>query len=174
MPQFVCRSAAHAGSSHVCRQVTPPETKQPTNPNALEMIMRATCSSIFAVLFCLALSGCGNRVNLQGKVTFSDDGSPLTCGMVLFDDGQIVARGPIGSDGTYAVGVERDNDGIPPGTYKVSIVDAAETIPSGSEYVPPSYKKLIDDKYFFAESSELQVTVEPSTKRFDIVVDRAK
>lgn len=136
--------------------------------------MRNICSSVFALLFCLALSGCGNRIQLQGKVTFSDDGSPLTRGMVLFDDGQLVARGPIGADGSYAVGVERENDGIPPGTYRVSIVDAAEEIPSGSDYVPPSYKKLIDDKYFLADTSELSVTVDASTKRFDIVVDRAK
>lgn len=136
--------------------------------------MRNLGSSIFLLLVALAFSGCSNRVHLEGTVTYSDDGSPLTRGMVLFDDGQIVARGPIGSDGNYAVGVEQENDGIPPGTYRVSIVDAAEEIPSGSEYVAPSYKKLIDEKYFLADTSELSVTVDTSTKRFDIAVDRAK
>jgi len=155
--------------AQAARVSTPPEHS--TTSNSWETIMRKTCSYIFIVLFCLVFAGCGNRVRLEGTVTFSDDGSPLTCGMVLFDDGQIVARGPIKSDGSYAVGVDRENDGIPPGTYKVSIVDAAETIPSGSDYVPPSYKKLIDDKYFFNDTSELNVAVDASTKRFDIVVE---
>lgn len=124
-------------------------------------------------LGCLALSGCSNRVPLEGNVTFSDDGSPLTCGTVLFDDGQVVARGPIRTDGTYAAGVEKEGDGIPPGTYKVSIVDAAEAIPGGSEYVAPTYRKLIDEKYFLGATSGIVVTVDASTRRYDIKVDRA-
>jgi hypothetical protein len=125
------------------------------------------------VLASLALASCSDRIPLQGRVTFSDDGSPLSRGMVLFDDGQIMARGPIQSDGTYAVGLDRDNDGIPAGTYRVSIVDAAEEIPPESEYVAPSYRKLIDEKYFLSETSGLEITVDSSTRRFDIEVDRS-
>lgn len=125
------------------------------------------------VLGSLGLAGCSDRVSLEGRVTFADDGSPLSRGMVLFDDGQIMARGPIQSDGRYAVGVERDNDGIPRGTYRVSIVDAAEEIPPESEYVAPTYRKLIDEKYFLSETSGLEITVDSATRRFDIEVERA-
>ena len=134
--------------------------------------MRRICASCLIGLFCLLLTGCSDRVPLEGKVTFADDGSPLTCGTVLFDNGTILARGPIQSDGTYAVGLEKEGDGIPPGTYQVSIVDAAEEIPSGSDYVPPSYEKLIHEKYFSKDSSGLEVSVDASTERFDIEVER--
>lgn len=130
-------------------------------------------SKLIAGMLCLVLSGCSDRVHLEGRVIFSDDGTPLTRGMVLFDDGQIVARGPIQSDGSYVVGVEKEKDGIPPGNYRVSIVDAAEEIPSGSDYVPPSYRKLIHEKYFLSETSGIEVSIDSSTNRFDIEVDRA-
>ena len=126
------------------------------------------------VLGCAFLTGCSSNVKLKGQVTFSDDGSPLTCGTVLFDNGTIVARGPVESDGSYTVGVDKAGDGIPPGTYRVSIVDAAEEIPGDSEYVAPSYKKLIDQKYFLADTSGLEVTVDSSTEDYDIKVERPK
>ncbi len=125
------------------------------------------------VLISLALVGCSDRIPLQGQVTFSDDGSPLSRGTVLFDDGQIMARGTIQSDGTYVVGIDREDDGIPAGTYRVSIVDAAEEIAPESEYVAPTYRKLIDDRYFLSETSGLEIAVDSSTRRFDIEVDRA-
>ena len=135
--------------------------------------MRRFRASFLIGLFCLAITGCGSdNVPLEGKVTFADDGSPLTCGTVLFDNGTILARGPIESDGTYTVGLEREGDGILPGTYQVSIVDAAKEIPSGSDYVPPSYEKLIHEKYFSKETSGLEVSVDSSMQQFDIEVDR--
>lgn len=131
-------------------------------------------SYLLASLACLLLSGCSDRVPLEGTVTFADDGSPLTRGTVLFDDGQTLARGPIAANGSYVVGSTEEGDGIVPGTYKVSIVDAAEEIPSGSEYVAPSYRKLIADKYFLKETSGMELSVDSSTGRYDIKVERAK
>ena len=136
--------------------------------------MRFCLHSIVVVVALVAL-GCGdaNRVNVRGKVTFSDDGSPLTRGIVCVDNDKVMARGTVQSDGSYAIGVEKDGRGIPPGSYKVSILFAQEEIPGGEPY-SPRYNKLIDDKYASRHTSGIELVVDPSTTRFDITVDRPK
>ena len=136
--------------------------------------MRCCLYSIVLIPSLLAL-GCGdaNRVNVKGTVTFSDDGSPLTRGMVCFDNDKIMARGTVKPDGSYAIGVEKDGRGIPPGDYKVSIFFAQEEIPGGAPYTP-SYKPLIDEKYASRDTSGIGIVVDSSTTRFDIKVDRPK
>ena len=134
--------------------------------------MRFHLHSIVVVVALVAL-GCGdaNRVNVRGKVTFSDDGSPLTRGIVCLDNDKVMARGTLQSDGSYAIGVEKDGRGIPPGSYKVSILFAQEEIPGGAPY-SPRYNKLIDEKYASRHTSGIELVVDPSTTRFDITVDR--
>jgi hypothetical protein len=136
--------------------------------------MRFHLHSIVVVVALVAL-GCGdpNRVNVRGKVTFSDDRSPLTRGIVCLDNDKIMARGTVQPDGSYAIGVEKDGRGIPPGSYKVSILFAQEEIPGGAPY-SPRYNKLIDDKYASRHTSGIELVVDPSTTRFDITVDRPK
>jgi hypothetical protein len=136
--------------------------------------MRFHLHSIVVVVALVAL-GCGdaNRVNVRGKVTFSDDGSPLTRGIVCLDNDKVMARGTLQSDGSYAIGVEKDGRGIPPGSYKVSILFAQEEIPGGAPY-SPRYNKLIDEKYASRHTSGIELVVDPSTTRFDITVDRPK
>ncbi len=134
--------------------------------------MRFHLHSIVVVVALVAL-GCGdaNRVNVRGKVTFSDDGSPLTRGIVCLDNDKLMARGTLQPDGSYAIGVEKDGRGIPPGSYKVSILFAQEEIPGGAPY-SPRYNKLIDEKYASRHTSGIELVVDPSTTRFDITVDR--
>jgi hypothetical protein len=136
--------------------------------------MRFHLHSIVVVVALVAL-GCGdpNRVNVRGKVTFSDDRSPLTRGIVCLDNDKIMARGTVQPDGSYAIGVEKDGRGIPPGSYKVSILFAQEEIPGGAPY-SPRYNKLSDDKYASRHTSGIELVVDPSTTRFDITVDRPK
>ena len=135
----------------------------------------------------IAVVGCGNGlVGLKGKVTYSDDGSPLTAGCVCFDDGKTLARGRINSDGTYTVGTLSQDDGLAPGTYKVYITQAIGPDPSGErapEYAPLGGTKtadsrlrqmvpLIDSKITTAEKSGMELDVTSATKTYDIVVDR--
>jgi hypothetical protein len=136
--------------------------------------MRSCLHSIVVIVALVAL-GCGdaNRVNVRGKVTFSDDGSPLTRGIVCLDNDKVMARGTLQPDGSYAIGVEKDGRGIPPGSYKVSVLFAQEEIPGGAPY-SPRYNKLIDDKYSSRHTSGIELVVDPSTTRFDITVDRPK
>lgn len=118
----------------------------------------------FAVFFLLAFAvcGCGENVPLKGKVVFSDDGSPLTCGTVIFVSDNFQSRGNIQPDGTFNVSSVRPGDGLPPGTYQVAVVGAVDT-----DVIP-----LIDPKQSSPETSGLTMTVDKSTKSYDITVDR--
>jgi len=133
---------------------------------------RLCLHGILAVLTLVAL-GCGdlNRVKVRGKVVFSDDSSPLTRGVVCFDNDKTMARGNIQPDGSYSVGMGNDGGGVDPGSYKVSILFAQEEVPGGTVYAP-RYKKLIDDKYVSRDTSGLEIVVDPSKTQFDIKVDR--
>jgi hypothetical protein len=125
------------------------------------------------ILFFIFL-GCGsNNVKISGTVTFSDDGLPVTAGEVLFDDGIRIARGVIQENGTFVMGLEHENNGVPNGTYKVSIVRAIKLLPNPDDIYPPPSEELIDERYSDKNTSGLSIVVEGSQK-YDIKVDRAK
>jgi hypothetical protein len=123
---------------------------------------------IAAVFF--PLTGCGGHTQLKGKVVF-EDGSPLTAGMVIFDDGATLARAPIQPDGTFIAGTEKENNGLPPGTYDVYITGAEEMLDNPEGKFPPPTKPLIHKKHTAAETSDLSVTIDKSTKDFTITVE---
>ncbi len=141
--------------------------KQPT--------VRFPFLGIVVLLTSLALSGCGNNIKVHGKVTFPD-GTPLTKGVVCFQNEQFLSRGPIASDGSYRLGMERDGSGIQPGHYQVYIADAIEV-----EKLPPSVgdvtripkeTPLIDWKFMDPRTAELQCDVAKGMKLpFDITVE---
>ena len=110
--------------------------------------------------------GCSNHVSLSGRVTYSDDGTPLEAGTVIFQAEKFYARGDILADGKYSLATHRPNDGLPPGKYQV-FVNMAVRSEAGSE-IP-----LITSKYTSIETSGLEVDVNRSTKTFDFQVDRA-
>jgi len=123
---------------------------------------------LFCFIMVLALIvGCGDsNVGLNGKVTFSDDGSPLTKGSVTFlKDGKI-AYGGLNENGTYVVGFLKATDGLPPGRYEVYV--------SGAEIVHEDGTRelLIDRKYENPETSGLVLDVTAATKEFNFHVDR--
>ena len=146
---------------------------------------------IYLSLFVLVVvAGCGSGlVPLRGTVTFSDDGSPLTTGVVYLDNGKNLARGTINADGTYIVGSLKNNDGLAPGHYRIYI-QAIGPDPSGAlepmalsagpGMAPPDASAprlrvqvlLIDAKFTSPETSGLEINVDRSTRSHDIVVDR--
>jgi len=143
---------------------------------------------LFVLLVLAVVSGCGSGlVPLRGTITFSDDGSPLTMGVILFDDGKTTAKGIIKPDGTYVVGSLKQNDGLAPGLYKISI-QAMVADPSGAPQIPqpmmgagpamvtapmpPPPVSLVAPKYNSARTSGLECNVDKSTKTYDIVVER--
>lgn len=124
---------------------------------------------IFAVI---ALVGCGKGYHkLGGRVTYSDDGTPLDCGQVCFDNGKHMARGKIDKNGYYTVGSFSEKDGLPPGSYNIVISGAVRDgglSASGHQIDIP----LIDPKYSSERTSGLIFVADGSKRAFDIQVER--
>jgi hypothetical protein len=136
----------------------------------------------FSILLLLVV-GCGN-VPLSGRVTFTDNGEPLTTGTVCFVSGNQQATGSIDTNGYYKVNFGTKS-GIPKGNYKVCIqeADKIEAIPTGGTIPNPTtgendpemfikHTSLIAAKYANTETSGLEFTVDGTKKTFDIAVDR--
>jgi hypothetical protein len=122
---------------------------------------------IFLILSLVLLAGCSHgRVQLGGKVTFSDDGSPVTQGTIVFVQDAFQATGTIQPDGSYVVGSFSTKDGLPPGNYAVWLYGITEILPGESE------RSLIDAKYESAETSGLTVQIDSATKNYDLKLDR--
>ncbi|MDR0870459.1 MAG: hypothetical protein LBN39_06665 [Planctomycetaceae bacterium] len=136
---------------------------------------QTTC---FILLLMIAFfAGCGNNnVGLKGKVVFSDNKEPVPRGLVYFDDGTRQSRGTIQSDGTFTMGSLKDQDGLPPGTYKVFFADVheqtGETKTSDGSAGEPIYTSLINKKYLSLDTSGLSQTVDATTKQIDFELDR--
>jgi hypothetical protein len=132
----------------------------------------------FAFVGVAFMFGCSDLRPLSGTVTFSDDGSPLTAGAVFFETPTYSARGTIGPDGRYVVGSMRATDGIPIGTYQVTIRGAEDVVsterPDGTWIERRT--ALIDAKYQDPDTSGLTFTVDGTrnTRTFDIQVERAR
>ena len=133
--------------------------------------------TFFLVVFLvlpLFLTGCSDHVSISGRVTYSDDGSPLELGRVVFEPekGIFHARGEIGADGKYSLSTNKPGDGLPPGKYRVYVDDTSRwvTNPDGRSGIEIP---LIETKHNYADTSGLVVDVDRKTKKFDFQVDRA-
>ena len=132
-------------------------------------------NSILLFLSALLLAGCGTgNIPISGTVTFSDDGSPLPTGTVIFDDGKSQAQGKIQPDGKYVMGFDKEANGVPPGTYAVTVIGAVEMLPNPEGRFPIPYAELIDVKHTDKATSGLTIDVNASQRIYDIQVDRAK
>jgi len=80
-------------------------------------VFRYRLGTLFLV--CLVALGCSPNVKVTGTVTYSDNGEVVKFGTILFTGEQEIGRGVI-KDGKYSVGLSKDGEGIPPGTYTVS------------------------------------------------------
>ena len=80
------------------------------------------------ITFCLLLAicavGCSNKIKVHGTVVFEDDQSPLTVGTVLLQHDTYSAKGQIQADGSFQISSIKNNDGVPPGVYRVAITGA--------------------------------------------------
>jgi hypothetical protein len=127
------------------------------------------------IVFVVALfSGCNQNVGLTGKVTFSDDNSPLTVGEVCFVNDKFLARGVLQKDGTYKTGSRKENDGIPCGEYQVYLAGTYKDhgiINQNHRDQTNLIELLVDEKYNDPKTSGLAVDVKKRTV-FDFQVDR--
>jgi len=134
--------------------------------------MNRTLFLIAFIVLPLLLIGCSNHVQLSGTVTYSDDGTPLETGMVVFETETFYSRGVILEGGKYTLITHKPKDGLPPGKYQVYVNGAirSELLPDGTvaAEIP-----LITSKYSSPDTSGLEIDVDRSTKTFDFQVDRA-
>ncbi|MDR0609970.1 MAG: hypothetical protein LBG58_07670 [Planctomycetaceae bacterium] len=121
------------------------------------------------LIFCIG-TGCAKNVRLGGQVTYSDDGSPLTTGTVCFETDTYTARGSLKPDGTYTLTSVTQNDGLPTGQYRVSVLNAVKGFGEDDATNIP----LIDPKYGRGDTSGITFHVTPSSNRFDFTVERYK
>lgn len=129
----------------------------------------------FPLFLIVLLAGCNNKVQLGGKVTYSDD-QPVESGFVVFTTSTFQSRGMIKPDGTYLMSTMGDADGIPPGDYAVYLGGTdkrvVEEMKDGS--LKTTDIPQVDKKFTSPETSGLTFTVDGKTKRFDIQVERVK
>lgn len=150
-------------------------------------LTKLRCCVMLILLF--GILGCGSNVKFGGRVTYSDDGSPLTTGMVCFESNTFLARGPLNQDGYYDLGSLALKDGIPKGEYRVYISGAnavedveVKQVPGQAEYVTRQtvsgamagqiFTPLIDRKYTDGKTSGIIVNIDGASKIFDFQVDR--
>jgi len=102
----------------------------------------------------LAISGCGGNTAVTGRVTF-EDGTPLTVGEVILDDGRNMGRGTIKPDGSFIIGFRTARGGIPAGTYRVAIYNSDTGGPG---------KWAVSPKYVDPQKSGIVFEVEPGKR----------
>ncbi len=133
------------------------------------------------------LSGCGEDVGppdkpypVRGKVTYKEDGSPVTEGTIwfIYESGpakesggfsNYEPRGQIQSDGSYQLSTAGENDGAPIGTYKVYIQQP--TI-EGAEGQPEQEKNIVKEPYRKRETTPLTAEVKSGSNTIDIQVEK--
>ncbi|MDO5310067.1 MAG: hypothetical protein Q4G03_11340 [Planctomycetia bacterium] len=143
----------------------------------------------------LLASGCNSNVQFGGRVSFSDDDSPLTTGTVVLEKDGYMARGALDENGRYQLGAEALGNGLEKGSYRVYVSGATETqrleptrdadgnIGNGYEIpknLPPGAKVLGDrlltpiiaPEFCDAQTSPLSVEIDSRQKTFDFKVDR--
>lgn len=121
------------------------------------------------------LLGCDDgNVSFSGRVTFSDDGSPLTTGTVCFLSEGSLARGRLKPDGTYSLGTAKVDVGLPPGTYQVYVSGSYEPLPDPPPLNVTHGTPLIDQKFMEPATSGLSVKVTKDIRKFDFQIDRYK
>ncbi|MBR4753173.1 MAG: hypothetical protein IK077_15590 [Thermoguttaceae bacterium] len=117
---------------------------------------------LFAALL-LCFVGCSKNVGMSGKVTFSDDGSPLTTGMICFQSATALSRGHMKEDGTFVIGSLKESDGLPKGDYVVYFSGATEQDGTDASGMP-RFKSLLDLKYTSPEETPLKISVNGKQK----------
>ena len=122
---------------------------------------------LFCLLICLVVVGCSRNKTLTGKVTFTD-GKPATCGIVIFQTDNFISKGEIMSDGSYTMSSAKENDGIPPGDYKVYVSGITKTGKGSATLLPVP---LCAPKFEKPHTSGLTCTIPAPENKFDIVLE---
>jgi hypothetical protein len=129
-----------------------------------------------AIFFC-CVAGCGNRLTkITGTVKFSD-GTSITSGRIVFDDGKHSYFGTINKDGTYITGGSKPIEGIPDGKYKIWLASTEETVDEifddQKQLISYSTVERVAEKFRYADKTDLVFEVKrggPTT--YNVVVEK--
>jgi len=127
---------------------------------------------IYLIFLCYFV-GCSQGTLITGTVRY-EDGTPITHGNVVFDSAKESFVGEITSDGKYATGRLKQNQGIPDGVYTVwlSSTEEREAFSVGPA-IDYRVTELVAPEYRSPASSPLRFEVKRGGERtFDIVVKR--
>jgi len=134
--------------------------------------MKMTYSNSLLHLGCVVLvlvfvSGCGGGdTKVDGTVTLPD-GSPLTEGVMMFDNGKTNVVGKLDAQGKFALYQFKPGDGVPPGTYRGMIqyeVEVAPELEGEARYAALAKALPFSPKYLELGTSGLTLTVESGKK----------
>jgi hypothetical protein len=125
---------------------------------------------VFA-LAVVAVSGCGGRYSVTGRVLYEDD-TPVEAGTVIAEaviDGKPVGlQGNISPDGRFSLGSSRPGDGAVPGTYRVMVVPPA----LGDSEMAAGKRPTVAGKYGKYETSGLKLEVKAQSNELTLRVTR--
>jgi hypothetical protein len=106
--------------------------------------------------------GCGSPYDASVSGIATLENAPLTTGTVKFTPEQSgpSGYGSIGTDGSYSIMIGRE-EGLPSGSYVVTVVANEESIPNKNPSLPPAPGKPITPLWYRdPATSPLKVTVE--------------
>jgi hypothetical protein len=109
------------------------------------------------------LVGCGSPYDASVSGVATLENAPLSTGTVKFEPESAgpSGYGSIGTDGSYSIMVGRE-DGLPSGSYVVTVVANEESVPNPNPALPPAPGKAITPPWYRdASTSPLKVSVQP-------------
>jgi hypothetical protein len=124
----------------------------------------------------VAALGCSGKYPVKGKVQFSD-GTPLAAGsMVIFTDEQGASGGvgALGPEGSFEITYDRPRDGLPKGTYRVSIRPPSPWGMTEAQKKSAPPRGGIALKYLHPETSDLIVQIEGPRTDLVLALERDK
>jgi hypothetical protein len=109
----------------------------------------------FSVALLLLTSvGCNSGYTVTGRVTFEEDGSPLTIGIINFENEKYRFSGQLNADGNYLLEGASPREGVPAGVYGVSVSGAVKSTTDEIARTMVN-ENLVTKKFFRPETSDL-------------------
>ena len=98
--------------------------------------------------------GCSPNVKVIGTVTY-EDGSPVHVGQVQLE-GKVLGRGTI-NEGKFSLGLTKDGEGVPPGTYEVKCSKPLPELKSDPNI--EAYELVEPTEFTVAKGAKLDIKV---------------
>ena len=119
----------------------------------------AKLAAIAFVCSMLTISvGCSGNVKVTGTVTY-EDGSPVRSGQVQLE-GKVLGRGAI-NEGKFSLGLIKDGQGVPPGTYEVKCSMPLPELKTDPNF--EAYELVEPTEFTVAKGAKLDIKVRSLT-----------